>query len=99
MEKHDDAPEDVKRATSIEVEIKKGEKDDTFEGYPRVQEKKKRWEHCKDTPPKKSKANRRSLIFSSIFIPFYFAFYSAQQNRTLQDGRDYKSLKIINLIY
>lgn len=57
MEKNDDSPEDVKRATSIEREIKRGQKDDTFEGYPRIVEKKKRWEHCDKPPLKKTKAN------------------------------------------
>ncbi|XP_076230740.1 uncharacterized protein LOC143176947 [Calliopsis andreniformis] len=55
MEKDDDAPEDVKRATSIEREIRRGEKDDTFEGYPRQTEKKKRWEHCDKSSSKKQK--------------------------------------------
>ncbi|XP_026297335.1 probable serine/threonine-protein kinase kinX [Apis mellifera] len=57
MEKTDDSPEDIKRATSIDREIKRGQKDDTFEGYPRIVEKKKRWVHC-DKPekvPKKPK--------------------------------------------
>ena len=58
MEKDDDSPEDVKRATSVEREIKKGQKDDTFEGYPRIVEKKKRWEHCDKPALKKAKANR-----------------------------------------
>lgn len=61
MEKTDDSPEDIKRATSIDREIKRGQKDDTFEGYPRIVEKKKRWVHC-DKPekvPKKPKANFR----------------------------------------
>nr|XP_031840215.1 uncharacterized protein LOC116430354 [Nomia melanderi] len=60
MEKNDDSPEDVKRATSVEREIKRGEKDDTFEGYPR-QEKKKRWEHCDKTPSKRSKRQKSKL--------------------------------------
>ncbi|XP_033200131.2 uncharacterized protein LOC117162367 [Bombus vancouverensis nearcticus] len=60
MEKNDDSPEDVKRATSIEREIKRGQKDDTFEGYPRIVEKKKRWEHCDKPPLKKTKHTERS---------------------------------------
>ncbi|CAK9810929.1 hypothetical protein ANTQUA_LOCUS6690 [Anthophora quadrimaculata] len=58
MEKNDDAPEDVKRATSVEREIKRGQKDDTFEGYPRLVEKKKRWEHCKEPILKKAKSEK-----------------------------------------
>ncbi|XP_017884410.1 uncharacterized abhydrolase domain-containing protein DDB_G0269086-like [Ceratina calcarata] len=60
MEKNDDSPEDVKRATSVNREIKKGLKDDTFEGYPRVVERKKRWEHCDKAVTKKSKQTEKS---------------------------------------
>ncbi|XP_031367031.1 trichohyalin-like [Apis dorsata] len=56
MEKTDDSPEDIKRATSVDREIKRGQKDDTFEGYPRIVEKKKRWVHCEpEKIPKKPK--------------------------------------------
>ncbi|XP_076766963.1 uncharacterized protein LOC143433508 [Xylocopa sonorina] len=58
MEKTDDSPEDVKRATAVVREIKKGQKDDTFEGYPRIVEKKKRWEHCDKPPSKKPKLEK-----------------------------------------
>lgn len=68
MDKNDDAPEDVKRATSVERAINKGLKDDTFEGYPRVEEKKKRWEHCDEAPSKKSKASSLLLLFSSFLF-------------------------------
>ncbi|XP_034192088.2 uncharacterized protein LOC117609618 isoform X1 [Osmia lignaria lignaria] len=60
MEKHDDAPKDVKRAAPVEREINKGQKDDTFEGYPQVVEKKKKWEHCDKPPSKKSKHSAKS---------------------------------------
>lgn len=54
MDVNDDEPEDVKRALPVEKEIKKGEKDDTFEGYPRLEKKKERWQHCvKPTAKKK----------------------------------------------
>lgn len=71
MEKHDDAPKDVKRAAPVEREINKGQKDDTFEGYPQVVEKKKRWEHCDKPPSKRSKANS---IFRNIRFSIYFLF-------------------------
>lgn len=72
MEKHDDAPEDVKRATSVDREVKRGEKDDTFEGYPRAQERKKRWEHCDKPPSKKPKVNYQHFsFFLSPFSPKY----------------------------
>lgn len=75
MEKNDDSPEDVKRATSVDREIKRGQKDDTFEGYPRIVEKKKRWEHCDKPPSKKTKANRVLSIFSDRCFSLYFEYF------------------------
>ncbi|KAK2588824.1 hypothetical protein KPH14_001696 [Odynerus spinipes] len=57
MDVNDDEPDDVKRAVPVEKEIKKGEKDDTFEGYPPIKKKKERWQHCAK-PSGKKKATK-----------------------------------------